>query len=232
MQGKYLVVDPRNPESLKQLSRAITAWDPLLSLRFSSGESLYGGILVCYGLSIGGPTRLAYRDRRQPVEPGDAIVMPPSVRVASQPAADFLWMCYEGLAPEHLRGADGIALGFEHFSLATAAPEATDRGRRRRVLPTTDLRHRLHYHFVEAASDDPLATIDGVQLHYVRTGEGDIRIGPALDQLAAVAVRAGTLVAIGPGVSCSLDNGLGVCTWFLASEMAHRRRVREAAGGT
>ncbi len=231
MQGKYLVADPRNPESLKQLSKAITAWDPLLSLRFSSGESLYGGILVCYGLSIGPPTTLAYRDRRQAMEPGDAIVMPPSVRVAAQPAAELLWLCYEGLAPEHLRGADGIAVGFEHFSLAAAAWEAIERGRRRRVLPTADLRHRLHYHFVEVEKDDSGASTDGVQLHYVLAGEGELRIGPP-DQPATVAVRAGTLVAIGPGVSCAIGNGLGVCTWLLASEVAHRRRVREAAGGT
>ncbi len=58
MQGKYLGADARDADAVKQVSRAITAWDPLLSLKCTRGESLYGGILVSYGLSIGGPTTL------------------------------------------------------------------------------------------------------------------------------------------------------------------------------
>jgi mannose-6-phosphate isomerase-like protein (cupin superfamily) len=227
MQGKYVVADPRQADSLKQLSKAITAWDPLFSLRFSRGESLYGGILTSYGLSVGSTT-LVYRGRREAVEPGDAVVMPPSVRVAAQPAADFLWVCYEGLPPAHLSGPNGIAAGFERFALASAAQESTDQGRCRRVLPTTDLRHRVHCNLVETENGVPHAGTDLVELHYVLTGQGEARVGPSPDQLGGVLVSEGALIAIGPGVWFAPCNGLVLCTWILFSEMAHRRRVRAA----
>jgi mannose-6-phosphate isomerase-like protein (cupin superfamily) len=226
MQGKYHVADARDADAVKQVSRAITAWDPLLSLKFTRGESLYGGILVSYGLSIGEPATLSFRDRRQPVNPGDAIVMPPSVRVAAQPAAEFVWISYEGLAPEHLRGPDGLALGFDHFSFNGGAADQSICGQRRQVLPTTDLRYRVQYHFVEIENAEPHTHADMVEFYYVMSGEGEVRVGPSLDQLASVPIRAGQLLVVGPGLYHVASNGLGMCIWFLYNEMAHRRRQR------
>lgn len=229
MQGKYLVADARDAEAVKQVSRAITAWDPLLSLKFTRGESLYGGILVSYGLSIGEPTTLTFRDRTQQVAPADAIVLPPSVRVAASPPAEILWFCYEGLAPEHLRGPEGLAVGFEHFSFGGGAADKSICGKRRQVLPTTDLRYRVQYHFVEIENAEPHTHADMVELYYVLTGEGEVRVGSSPDQLTGVPIHAGQVLAVGPGLFHVPSNGLGMCIWFLYNEMAHRRRVREGA---
>ena len=176
MQGKYLVADARDAEAVKQASKAITAWDPLLSVRFSRGESLYNGIFTSYGLSIGEPTAIGFRDRRQAVNPGDAIVLPPSVRVAAQPAAEFLWICCEGLAPEHLRGAAGVELGFEHFAFDARREDRSICGRPHEVLPVTDLRHRVQYHFVEIQNSEPHTHAEMVELYYVLSGSGEVRI--------------------------------------------------------
>ena len=230
MRGKYLIADARDAEGVKQISRAITAWDPLLSLKYTRGESLYGGILVSYGLSIGEPTTLAFRDRSQLMNSGDAIVLPPSVRVAAQPAADVLWICYEGLAPEHLRGPEALALGFEHFSFANGTADQSICGNRRQVLPTTDPRYRVQYHFVEIENAEPHTHDDMVELYYVLSGEGEVRVGSSQDQLTGVPIRTGQLLVVGPGLFHVPSNGLGMCIWFLYNEMAHRRRVREAAG--
>jgi mannose-6-phosphate isomerase-like protein (cupin superfamily) len=232
MQGKHFVADARDADAVKQMSRAITAWDPLLSLKFTRGESLYGGILVSYGLSIGEPTTLSFRDRRQPVSPGDAIVLLPSVRVAAQPAGEFLWICYEGLAPEHSRGPEGLALGFEQFAFSSGAADQSICGKRRQVLPTTDLRHRVQYHFVEIENAEPHTHADMVEFYYVLSGEGEVRVGPAQEQLTGVPIRAGQIIAVGPGLFHVPSNGLGMCIWFLYTELAHRRRVREAAAGS
>ena len=228
MQAKYLVADPRDADAIKQVSRAITAWDPMLSLRFSRGELLYNGIYTSYGLSIGDPTTLSFRERRQAVNRGDAIVMPPSVRVASQPAADFLWICYEGLTPAHLSGPAGLELGIEHFAFDGGPEDRSICGRRREVLPVTDLRHRVQYHFVEIQNPEPHTHADMVELYYVLSGEGEVRVGPTVDQLTAVPVRAGQILAVGPGLFHLASDGLGRCIWFLYSEISHRRRVKES----
>ena len=68
-----------------------------------------------------------------------------------------------------------------------------------------------------------------IELYYVLYGEGDIRIGASLDKLSTVPLRPGTLLAVGPGLYHLASDGLGMCIWFLYSEMAHRRRVRAAA---
>jgi mannose-6-phosphate isomerase-like protein (cupin superfamily) len=229
MKGQYFVADARDAIAVKQISRAITAWEPLLSLKFTRGESLYGGILVSYGLSVGEPTMLTFRDRHQEMNSGDAIVLVPSVRVAAQPTADVLWICHEGLAPEHLRGPEGLALGFEHFSFAGGAADHSICGKRRQVLPTTDVRYRVQYHFVEIENAEPHAHDDMVELYYVMSGEGELCVGPSLDQLAGVPIRAGQLLVVGPGLYHVPSNGLGMCIWFLYNEMAHRRRVRETS---
>jgi len=230
MKGQYFVAEARDADGVNQISRAITAWDPLLSLKFTRGESHYGGILVSYGLSIGEPTTLKFRDRQQVMNRGDAIVLPPSVRVAAQPAADVLWICHEGLAPEHLRGPDGLARGFDHFSFAGGAEDQSICGRRRHVLPTTDLRYRVQYHFVEIQNAEPHTHDDMVELYYVLSGEGEVRVGPSRDQLTGVTIRTGQVLVVGPGLYHVPTDGLGMCIWFLHNEMAHRRRVREAAG--
>lgn len=229
MQGKYLVADARDAEAVKQISRAITAWDPLLSLRFTRGESLYGGILVSYGLSIGEPTTLSFRDRAQQVHPADAIVLPPSVRVAASRPGEFLWICHEGLAPEHLRGPEGLVVGFEHFSFGGGSRDKSICGKRRQVVPTTDLRYRVQYHFVEIENAEPHTHADMVELYYVLSGTGEVQIGSSADQLTGIPIRAGQVLAVGPGLYHVPSNGLGMCIWFLYTEMAHRRRVREAA---
>lgn len=225
MQDTHLVIDPRDPEAIKQLARAITAWDPLLSVKFSRGESLYDGVKVCYGVSIGGPTTLAFRERRQAVEPGDVLVMPPSVRIAAAPAAEFFWVCHEGLAPEHLRGPAAIANGFEHFAKSAASESISHGSRQREVLPISDFRHRLHYRTVEFVLAEPVAPAEVVELCYVWS-DGAFRIGPASDQLTAVPVQAGQVVAIGPGICREASAGLSFGVWRLFTEVAHRRRVR------
>jgi oxalate decarboxylase/phosphoglucose isomerase-like protein (cupin superfamily) len=68
-----------------------------------------------------------------------------------------------------------------------------------------------------------------VELYYVLSGEGDVRVGADLDQLTSVPVRAGQIFAVGPGLYHVASDGLGMCVWFLYDEMAHRRRVREAS---
>jgi len=229
MNGQYFVADARDADAVKQLSRAITAWDPLLSLKFTRGESLYGGILVSYGLSIGEPTTLTFCDRRHVMNPGDAIVLPPSVRVVAQPAADVLWICHEGLAPEHLRGPEGLALGFEHFSFAGGASDQSICGKRRQVVPATDLRYRVQYHFVEIENAEPHTHADMIELYYVISGEAEVRVGSSQDRLTGVPIHSGQLLAVGPGLYHVPSNGLGMGIWFLYTEMAHRRRVREAA---
>jgi mannose-6-phosphate isomerase-like protein (cupin superfamily) len=231
MKGTYLVMDARDPDAVKQCSRAITAWDPLLSLKVSSGQSLYGGILTSYGLSIGPQATVTFRDRAQVVQTGDAIVLPPSVRVAAEPATEFLWICYEGLAPEHLRGPAGVALGFEHFSFARATEDRSICGNRRQVLPTNDLRYRVQYHFVEIENAEPHTHTDMVELYYVLSGTGELRVGAAQEQLTAVPIRAGQLIIVGPGLYHVPSNGLGMCIWFLYSEMAHRRREGSSERG-
>jgi mannose-6-phosphate isomerase-like protein (cupin superfamily) len=229
MQNKYLVADARDPDAVKQISRAITAWDPLLSVRVAIGESLYGGVLSSYCLCIGDQTTLSFRERRALVDRGDAIVLAPSVRVAAQPASEFLCIGYEGLAPEHLRGPAGLALGFEHFSFGRAIADRSICGNRRQVLPSDDLRHRVQYHFVEIDSAEPHTHADMVKLYYVLSGDGEVRIGPAEGQLSGVPIHVGQLLVVGPGLFHIPSNGLGMCVWFLCSEMAHRRRLREAA---
>jgi mannose-6-phosphate isomerase-like protein (cupin superfamily) len=226
MKGQYFVADARDSDAVKQISRAITAWEPLLSLKFTRGESLYGGILVSYGLSIGEPTSLTFRDRYRNTNSGDAIVLVPSVRVAANPAAEVLWFSHEGLAPEHLRGPEGLALGFEHFSLAGGAEDQSICGRRRQVIPTTDLRYRVQYHFVEIDNAEPHTHDDMVELYYVLSGKGEVRVGPSQDQLTGVPIHAGQLLAVGPSLFHVPSNGLGMCIWFLYNEMAHRRRLR------
>ncbi len=228
MQGKHFVADARDAEAVKQASKAITAWDPMLSLKFSRGELLYNGIFTSYGLSIGEPATLSFRERRQTMNRGDAIVMPPSVRVAAQPAAEFLWICYEGLAPEHLRGQAGLELGFEQFAFDARTGDRSICGRRREVLPVSDLRHRVQYHFVEIENAEPHTHADMVELYFVLTGAGDVRVGPSLEKLSAVPVRAGQILAVGPGLYHVASDGLGMCIWFLYNEVAHRRRVRES----
>jgi len=228
MQGNYHLADVQDLDAVKSMSRAITSWDPLLSLKVGHGESLYDGVRTCYGLNVGAETTLAFRDRKELAKTGDAIVMPPAVRVAAFPAADFVWVCHEGLAPEHLRGAAGLAMGFEHFSLALGHEDRSICGHRREVLPVTDLRHRVHYHFVEISNPEPHLHADMVELYYVLGGEGNVRIGPSLDQLTEVPVRADHLLAVGPGLYHVASDGLRMCIWFLYNEAAHRRRVREA----
>ena len=229
MRGKYLVADARDADAVKQISRAITAWDPLLSLKVTRGESLYCGILVSYGLSIGDPTTLTFHNRSESMKPGDAIVLPPSVRVGAQPAAEVLWIGYEGLAPEHLRGPAGLAVGFERFPFEGNASDKSICGHRRQVLPTTDLRYRAQYHFVEIEYAEPHTHVDMVELYYVLSGKGEVRVGASQDQLTGVPIRVGQLLVVGQGLYHVPSNGLGVCIWFLYNEMAHRRRVREAA---
>jgi mannose-6-phosphate isomerase-like protein (cupin superfamily) len=92
------------------------------------------------------------------------------------------------------------------------------------------LRYRVQYHFVEIENAEPHTHADMVELYYVFSGKGEVRIGSSLDQLTSVPSHAGQLLAIGPGLLHVPSNGLGVCIWFLYNEMAHRRRVREAAG--
>lgn len=228
MQGKFLVVPARESESVKQLSRAITAWDPLLSIRYTRGDSMYGGILTSYGLSIGSPMTLKFRDRLQSIEPGDAVVLAPSVRIACEPIAEFVWISYEGLAPEHLRGAAGVETGFEYFPLGAGTENRSICGSRREVLPVTDLRHRVQYHFVEIENAQPHSHTDMVELYYVLSGTGIVRIGPTAEQLSDVPVQAGQLLAVGPGLIHQPTDGFRMCIWFLYNEQAHRRRVREA----
>jgi mannose-6-phosphate isomerase-like protein (cupin superfamily) len=229
MNGKYMSCDVRDTAALSQLSRAITSWDPLLSLKFSRGESLYGGILTSYGLCVGQASTLTFRDRTSSVHPGDAIVLAPSIRVACQPASEFLWICYEGLAPEHLRGAAAVAAGMEHFPFEAAGDSRSICGARREVLPATDLRHRVQYHFVVIDRPEPHTHQDMVELYYVQSGTGEVRIGPTMQDLSTVTVAAGQVLAVGPGLFHVPSDGLGMCIWFLYHETAHRRRVREAA---
>jgi mannose-6-phosphate isomerase-like protein (cupin superfamily) len=228
MKDQYLVADTRDSEAVKRVSRSITMWDPLLSLKVSSSESLYGGILTSYGLCIGQAATLTFRERAQRVGPGDVIVVPPSVRISAQPATEFLWICYEGLAPEHLRGPVGLAVGFEHFSFGTASADRSICGNRRQVLPAHDLRHRVQYHFVEIENAEPHTHTDMVELYYVLSGEGELRVGPTQEQLSSVPIRSGQLIAVGPGLYHIPTNRLGMCVWFLYNEMAHRRRIRES----
>ncbi len=228
MNGNYLTAGARDSEAIKQLSRAITAWDPMLSIKFTRGDALYGGIMTTYGLAIGDPTMISFRGREQSVNPGDAIVMPPSVRVSANSQAEFLWICYEGLAPEHLRGPDGLAVGFEHFSFRDGATDTSICGARRQVLPTNDLRYRVQYHFVNIANAEPHTHANMVELYYVLSGAGEVQIGPAQTELTSVPIRAGQVLAVGPGLYHVPSNGLGMCIWFLYAEMAHRRRVRDA----
>jgi mannose-6-phosphate isomerase-like protein (cupin superfamily) len=225
VKSQYLIADVHDADEIKRVSRAITNWDPLLSLKVTRGESLYGGILTSYGLSIGHETTLSFRDRSQRIRTGDAIVVPPSLRIAAQPSADFLWICYEGLAPEHLRGQEGLAAGFDHFSLEQSVIDQSICGQCRPVLPTDDLRYRVQYHYVETENAQPHTHADMIELYYVLSGEGEMRTGLDMQELAAVPVRSGQVMAIGPELYHLPSNGLGLCIWFLSSEMAYRRRA-------
>ncbi len=229
MQGQYLVGEARDSETIQVMSRAISAWSSLLSLKVTQGDALYDGVRTCYGCSIGGPSTLCFGKHQAELRPGDAIVVPPAVRVAARPPAELFWACYEGLAPEHLRGPLGQKNGFEHFAWSPPAADPS-RGMIREVVPLNDLRHRLHYHFLETRSNEPRVHSDMVQLVYVLHGEGELRVGPSAGELNRVPVRPGMLVAIGPALYQLASDGLGLCVWFLTSEMGHRRRVREAAG--
>jgi mannose-6-phosphate isomerase-like protein (cupin superfamily) len=224
MQNNYRIADAADSDALKQMSRAITAWDPLLSLSVIRGEALYGGILTSYCLNIGAATTLTFRESRAYVQPGDAVVLPPSVRAAVQPPGAFLSIGHEGLAPEHLRGSAGLTLGFEHFSLDRAAADRSVCGNRRQVLPMHDLRYRVQYHFVQIDSAEPHTHSDMVELYYVLEGKGELRIGTDPNVLTPVPVQAGCILAVGPGLFHVPSNGLGMCVWFLYNEMAHRRR--------
>src|SRR5262245_51517758 len=155
MHHKHLICDARDVAAVRQISRAITAWDPLLSLSFSRGETLYGGVNTTYGLCIGQQTTLSFREHQSEVKAGDAIVLAPSVRLVARPATEFLCIGYEGLAPEHLRGSNGLAVGFEYFSFGHTSGDRSICGRRQQVIPADDLRHRVQYHFVEIDNAEP-----------------------------------------------------------------------------
>jgi mannose-6-phosphate isomerase-like protein (cupin superfamily) len=227
MKGNYYAARLGDAGAVAAMSKALTAWDPLLSLRVLQGAALYDGCLTSY-LTAAGSCTLSFRDHRAAVNPGDAVVLPASVRIAVDPPGEFVSLRHEGLAPEHMRGPFPSRSGFEHRPLNRHQTAPSICGTRSEVIPDSDLRYRLQYHFVEIHNPKPHTHDAMTEFYYVLSGKGQIGVGPAPDQLTPVAVEPGTMLAVGPGLFHVPSDGLGLCIWFLYPEVTHRQRLRAA----
>lgn len=231
MIGTFVEAHVSDAPSVLAMSKALTAWDPLLSLRVLRGGALYDGCLTSYATATA-HTTLAFRDHRVEVAPGDAIVFPPSVRIAMVPPGEFVALRHEGLAPEQMRGTYPSQYGFSHHGLQSADSSESICGRRRTVIPDTDLRFRMQYHFVETRSAEVHSHEEMTEFYLVLSGTGDIRVGRSASELMPVAVRPGSLLLVGPGMSHVPTDGLGLAIWFLYREMVHKCRIRDSVAST
>ncbi len=227
MQGRYLLASVSEAASVQALAAAVNRWDPLISVLLSDAPFLYDGVRTLYGLSIGEPADACFGGRRERVEPGDALVVAPGVRVALEPTTRFLCVRDEGPTPDPLRPTGPQLVGYQCLKLERGKEEPSICGRRTLVIPEEDVRYRVQYHFVQTSAATPHKHEQMLELLYVLEGEGQMRLGPSEEELTEERVEPGTVVAVGPGLFHVPTDGLGLCVLLVYEEVAHWRRKRQ-----